>query len=56
MSKSTIVILIYVLGLIFGALVLNLWSANTGPKAFIGIIWTTFLLVALLHADRYEKK
>ena len=47
MSKSTIAILIYILGLIFGALVLNLWSADTGPKAFVGIIWTTILLIAL---------
>ena len=56
MSKSIIAILIYIIGLIFGALVLNLWSEDTGPKAFIGIIWTTFLLVALFYADRYEKK
>ena len=56
MNKSIIVILIYVLGLIFGALVLDLWSANTGPKAFIGIIWTVVLLVALLYVDKYEKK
>ena len=56
MSKSTLAILIYVAGLIFGALVLNLWSAETGPKAFIGIVWTTILLFALLHADKYEKK
>jgi hypothetical protein len=55
MSKSTIVILIYILGLIFGASVLGLWSADTGPKAFIGIIWTTLLLVALLYTDKYEK-
>ena len=40
MNKSTIAILVYILGLIFGALVLDLWSANTGPKAFIGFIWT----------------
>jgi hypothetical protein len=26
------------------------------PKAFIGIGWTAILLVALLHADKYEKK
>ena len=45
MSKSTLAILIYVAGLIFGALVLNIWSAETGPKAFIGIIWTTILLI-----------
>ncbi|MDC0328177.1 hypothetical protein OAN08_01430 [Candidatus Pelagibacter sp.] len=56
MSKSSIAILIYILGLIFGALVLELWSADTGPKAFIGIIWTTILLVALFYADKDEKK
>ena len=56
MSKSTIAIIIYILGLIFGAIVLDLWSANTSPKAFMGIIWTTFLLIALFYADKYEKK
>ena len=56
MSKSTLAILIYVAGLTFGALVLNLWSAETGPKAFIGIAWTVILLVALLYADKYEKE
>ena len=56
MNKSTLAILIYVAGLAFGALVLNLWSAETGPKAFIGIIWTVILLIALFYGDKYEKK
>jgi hypothetical protein len=56
MSKSTIAILLYILGLIFGAMALDLWSADTGPKAFIGIIWTVILLVALFYTDKYEKK
>jgi len=56
MSKSTIAILVYILGLIFGALILDLWSAETGPKAFIGIIWSAILLVTLLYADKYEKQ
>tara|TARA_B100000780_G_C20713782_1_gene283750 strand:- start:119 stop:286 length:168 start_codon:yes stop_codon:yes gene_type:complete len=55
MSKSTIAILIYILGLIFGALVLDLWSAETGPKAFVGIIWTAIFLIALFCTDKYEK-
>ena len=38
MSKSTLTVLIYVAGLAFGSLLLNLWSAETGPKAFIRII------------------
>ena len=56
MSKSTLAIIIYVIGLIFGALVLDLWSSETGPKAFIGIIWTAILLIALFYADKYEQK
>tara|TARA_B100000768_G_C10898495_1_gene216680 strand:- start:132 stop:302 length:171 start_codon:yes stop_codon:yes gene_type:complete len=56
MSKSIIAIIIYVLGLVFSALFLDLWSANTGPKALIGILWTAILLVALFYADKYEKK
>ena len=56
MSKSTLAIIIYIAGLIFGALVLNLWSAETGPKAFIGIIWTVILLITLFYADKHEKK
>tara|TARA_B100001059_G_scaffold192892_1_gene196492 strand:- start:344 stop:517 length:174 start_codon:yes stop_codon:yes gene_type:complete len=56
MSKSTIVIIIYVIGLIFGALVLDIWSAETSPKALIGIGWTTLLLVALFFTDKNEKK
>ena len=56
MSKSTIAITIYVIGLIFGALFLDLWSAETSPKAFIGIIWTAILLIALFYCDKDEKK
>ena len=56
MNKSTLAIIIYVIGLIFGALVLDLWSSETGPKAFIGIIWTALLLIALFYTDKYEQK
>ena len=56
MGKSTIAIIVYVLGLLFGALVLNLWSQETGPKALIGIIWTALLLVTLFYVDKNENK
>jgi hypothetical protein len=56
MSKSTLAILVYILGLIFGALIFDIWSADTGPKAFIGIFWTAILLVALFYTDKYEKR
>ena len=32
MNKSTIATIIYVLGILFGALVLNMWSAETVQK------------------------
>ena len=56
MSKSTIAITIYIIGLIFGALFLDLWSAETSPKAFIGIIWTAILLIALFYSENYENR
>ena len=55
MSKTTIVIIIYVLGLIFGALVLDLWSAETSPKALLGMIWTALFLIALYFAEFKNK-
>ena len=56
MSKSSLTIIIYILGLIFSALVLDLWSYKTGLKAFIGIIWTAIFLISLFYADKFEKK
>ena len=56
MNKSTIAILVYIFGLIFGAFVLDIWSAETGPKAFIGIAWTVILLIALFYTGKHEKK
>ena len=56
MNKSTIVIIIYIIGLIFGALVLKLWSAETGPNALIGISWTVVFLISLFYADKNDPK
>ena len=55
MDKSTIVIIIYIIGLIFGALVLDMWSANTSPKALLGIGWTALLLIGLFLTEKNEK-
>jgi len=56
MNKSTIVVIIYILGLVFGALVLDIWSAETGPKALLGIGWTALLLIGLFFAEKNEKE
>tara|TARA_B100000003_G_scaffold145846_1_gene131094 strand:- start:301 stop:471 length:171 start_codon:yes stop_codon:yes gene_type:complete len=55
MSKTTLVIIIYILGLIFGALFLDIWSAQTSPKALLGIGWTALLLIALFFTEKHER-
>ena len=56
MSKTTIVIIIYILGLVFGALVLNIWSADTSVfKGLLGLGWTALLLIGLFFAEKNEK-
>ena len=55
MNKSTIIIIIYILGLIFGALVLDIWNAETSPKALLGISWTALLLIGLFFAEKNER-
>ena len=56
MSKTSIVIIIYIIGLIFGALVLNIWSADTSIfKGLLGLGWTALLLIGLFFAEKHEK-
>ena len=54
MNKSTIVIIIYVIGIIFGAFALDLWSAETGPKSLLGAVWTTLFLIALYYSEKKD--
>ena len=56
MNKSTIIIIIYIVGLIFGALVLDIWSADTSPKALLGMGWTALLLIGLFFTEKNENK
>ncbi len=56
MSKSSIVIIIYILGLIFGALFLNIWSADTSVlKGLLGLGWTALLLIGIFFTEKNEK-
>ncbi len=56
MSKTSIVIIIYIVGLIIGALVLNIWSADTSVfKGLLGLGWTALLLIGLFFAEKNEK-
>ncbi len=56
MSKTTIVLIIYILGLLFGALFLDIWSADTSVlKGLLGLGWTALLLIGLFFAEKNEK-
>ena len=56
MAKTTIVMIIYILGLIFGALFLKIWSADTNVyKGLLGLGWTAIFLISLFLADKNEK-
>jgi hypothetical protein len=56
MSKTSKVIIIYIVGLIFGALFLDIWSAETSIlKAFLGLGWTALLLIGIFLVDKNEK-
>ena len=56
MAKTTIAIIIYILGLIFGALVLKIWSADTSVfKGLLGLGWTALLLIGIFFAEKNEK-
>ena len=56
MSKTSIIIIIYIVGLIFGALVLNIWSADTNIfKGLLGLGWTALLLIGLFFAEKHER-
>ena len=57
MNKTSIVIIIFIIGLIFGALVLNIWSADTNIfKGLLGLGWTALLLIGLFFAEKHERK
>tara|TARA_B100001250_G_scaffold173142_1_gene149052 strand:+ start:299 stop:466 length:168 start_codon:yes stop_codon:yes gene_type:complete len=53
MNLSTIIIIIYAIGIIVGALFLDLWGAETSLfKAMIGVIWTVLFLICIFYADK----
>ena len=56
MSKTLILVIVYIIGLIFGALFLDIWSAETSvPKGLLGIGWTALLLIGLFFAEKHER-
>ena len=55
MSKTNIAIVIYLVGLALGAIFLDIWSAETSPKALLGIAWTTLFACLLYTSDAADE-
>jgi hypothetical protein len=57
MNKTTIVAVIYILGIIIGAFFLDVWGAETSFVKTISVfVWTIIFLIALFYSDKHEKK
>ena len=57
MSKVKIISIVYALGIIIGALFLDVWGAETNLLKTMSIFaWTIIFIIALFFADKYERK
>ena len=57
MNKTTIITVLYILGIIVGAFFLDVWSAETSFVKTISVfLWTIIFLIALFYSDKHEKK
>ena len=57
MNKKNIIIIIYAIGIVIGALFLDIWGAETSlKKAMTVIIWTAIFLITLFLSERNDNK
>ncbi len=57
MSKVKIISIVYAIGIIIGALFLDVWGAETTPLKTMSIFaWTIIFIIALFFTDRNERK
>ena len=57
MNKLTLITILYIIGVLIGALFLDVWGAETTfIKTMSIFLWTIIFLIALFYVDKYEKK
>jgi hypothetical protein len=57
MNKTKIVTVVYILGIIIGALFLDVWGVETSFVKTISVfVWTIIFLITLFYFDKNEKK
>tara|TARA_B100001996_G_scaffold179815_1_gene137322 strand:- start:78 stop:257 length:180 start_codon:yes stop_codon:yes gene_type:complete len=55
MNKSNLVVIIYIIGIIFGALFLDIWGAETSlPKAMAVVAWTALFAICFIYIDKND--
>ena len=56
-SKTTLVVIIYIVGVILGAFFLDIWGAETSmKKGFIALGWTALFLVGIFFVDQDKEE
>ncbi len=56
MNKSNIVLIIYIIGIIFGAFFLDLWGSETSiQKGLIVLFWTAIFLIAYIYTGKKKE-
>ena len=57
MSKVKILSIIYAIGIIIGALFLDVWGAETTPLKTMSVFaWTVIFIITLFFVDKNERK
>ena len=57
MNKLTLTTILYVIGVLIGALFFDVWGAETTfIKTMSIFLWTIIFLITIFYVDKYEKK
>ena len=57
MNKLTLLTIIYIVGIIIGALFFDVWGAETTfLKTMSVFVWTIIFLIALFYIDKKQKQ
>jgi len=57
MNKLTLLTIIYIIGIIIGALFFDVWGAETTFfKTMSVFVWTIIFLIVLFYIDKKQKK
>ena len=57
MNLSTVAIIVYAIGIIIGALFLDIWGAETSlSKAMADVVWTVFFLICLFYFEKKDEE